>query len=124
MEIILICLFVCHWLCDYTPLSTKWMLDAKRIGTPLYPIFVHAFIHASFMLVTLSLFGASGLKLAILFLFQLFTHFVIDVLKGKMNVWFPIVSNPANKSHWVIFGLDQLLHSIVIVIMVYILFNY
>ena len=113
---ILIGLFICHFLADYTHLSTAWMLNAKRLGKPLYPIFTHAFIHASLMLVLLALFfGLSGFKLAELFLFQLITHFLIDVWKGKMNSWFPTLQSPANKWHWIIFGLDQLLHALVII---------
>jgi hypothetical protein len=116
--LILILLFGCHFLADYTHLSTAWMLNAKRLGKPLYPIFTHAFIHASLMLVLLALvFGLSGLKLAILFGFQLVTHFLIDVWKGRMNSWFPVLQSPANKWHWIIFGIDQYLHAIVIIIM-------
>lgn len=113
---ILIGLFICHFLADYTHLSTAWMLNAKRLGKPLYPIFTHAFIHASLMLVLLALvFGLSGFKLAALFGFQLITHFLIDVWKGRMNGWFPALQSPANKWHWIVFGFDQLLHAWVII---------
>ena len=115
---ILIGLFICHFLADYTHLSTAWMLNAKRLGKPLYPIFTHAFIHASLMLVLLALvFGFSGLKLAALFGFQLITHFLIDVWKGRMNGWFPALQSPANKWHWIVFGFDQLLHALIIIAM-------
>ena len=103
---------------DYTHLSTSWMLNAKRLGTPLYPIFTHAFIHACFMLIVLSIaFGIQGWLLAALFLFQLITHFAIDVLKGRMNGWFPSLQSPVNKWHWIVFGADQYLHAVVIIIM-------
>jgi hypothetical protein len=46
---ILIGLFICHFLADYTHLSTAWMLNAKRLGTPLFPIFCHAFVHMFIM---------------------------------------------------------------------------
>lgn len=52
---------------------------------------------------------------------QVTSHFAIDVLKGKLNVWLPSVGSPANKSHWYIFGADQLAHQLVIVLMVYII---
>ncbi len=84
---LLILLFLCHFLADYTHLSTKWMLDAKRIGKPLWPILCHAGNH--------------------------------DVLKGKCNVWFPSAANPANKLHWILFGFDQFLHAVVIILMAY-----
>jgi len=116
MTTLLILLFVCHYLADYTWLSTSWMLDAKRLGITKFPIFVHAFVHASLMLLVL-LFYVEDLKLAVLFSFQLLTHFVIDVSKGQMNALFPSLQSPANKLHWVVFGLDQLLHAIVIILM-------
>jgi hypothetical protein len=117
METILIGLFFCHWLADYTHLSTAWMLNAKRLGKPLHPILFHAWVHATLMFVMLIPFiGLSG-NIWWLFLFQLTSHFAIDVWKGRMNGWFPALQSPANKWHWVIFGADQFFHAVVIVIM-------
>lgn len=123
---ILIALFFCHYLADYTYLSTAWMLNAKRFGKPLFPIFIHALTHATLMLIAIWIFNSiklnywSGilLKEIYLFLFQLITHFLIDVWKGRMNGWFPSLQNPANKWHWVVFGFDQFLHALVIILMV------
>lgn len=112
---ILVGLFICHFLADYTHLSTAWMLNAKRLGTPLIPILTHAMVHTLLMGIFLVCFGISNT--IILMGFQLITHFLIDVWKGKMNVWFPLLQSPANKWHWVIFGFDQLLHAFVILIM-------
>lgn len=127
--ILFIILNVCHWMADYTHLSTKWMLTAKRTGSPSFPIFCHALIHATLMSIVIFIFITSvthivSLPLNIefkLFVFQLCTHFLIDTLKGKINVWFPSVSNQANIKHWYVFGLDQLLHQIVIILMVFLL---
>jgi len=112
---ILFLLFVCHFLADYTHLSTSWMLNAKRLGTPLFPILMHALVHTVLMTFVLYLFKVENiLPLA---LFQLSTHFLIDVWKGKMNSWFPSLQSPANKWHWIVFGFDQLLHALVIILM-------
>lgn len=127
--ILLIALNVCHWMADYTHLSTKWMLTAKRIGSPSFPIFCHALVHATLMGIVIFIFITSvthvvSFPLNIefeLFVLQLSTHFLIDILKGKINVWFPSVSNPANIKHWYVFGFDQLLHQIVIILMVFLL---
>jgi len=118
--LLLICLLICHYLCDYTHLSTSWMLNAKRTGKPLYPIFTHAAVHASFMHIVVSFYSSycnhlTNTQLFACLILQLSSHFVIDVLKGRMNTWVPVVASPANKSHWYIFGLDQLLHQLVIV---------
>jgi len=116
--IILLSLFFSHFICDFTYLSTNWMLDAKRFGKPLYPIFIHSTVHAVGQLLILSLlFGITGQKLMILFLIQLISHFLIDTWKGKMNGWLPILQSPSNKEHWIIFGFDQFLHAVVIIFM-------
>ena len=118
---LLIALFTCHFLADYTHLSTSWMLNAKRTGTPLFPIFVHAMTHAGLMAIVLRFHLGSPDSFWEFTVFdkcvllQLVSHFLIDVWKGKMNVWFPLLQNPANKWHWVVFGFDQLLHAIVII---------
>jgi len=83
---ILIGLFICHWLADYTHLSTAWMLNAKRLGKPLHPILAHAMVHACLMGFFLAVsFGFTAIVLR-LFLFQLCSHFLIDWWKGSMNV--------------------------------------
>ena len=116
---ILIGLFICHFLADYTHLSSNWMLSAKRLGKPLFPIFAHAGMHTILMFITLIYFDVD-LKLAFeLSAFQLTTHFLIDLWKGRMNGWFPALQSPANKWHWIIFGFDQFLHALVIIIMSY-----
>lgn len=111
---ILILLFICHFLADYTHLSTAWMLNAKKSGTPLFPIFCHALVHSVLMTLVL-IFYVDFTSAILLGLFQLGAHFLIDVWKGKMNSWFTFIQSPENKWHWIIFGLDQLLHALVII---------
>ena len=113
--VLLILLLITHWLADYTHLSTKWMLSAKASGGPLLPILAHAAVHALLVLAVLLAFvePQKALDLALL---QLGTHFFIDVWKGKMSDWFPPVQNPCNRSYWYVFGFDQLLHQLVLVV--------
>lgn len=119
---LLIILFACHFLADYTHLSTNWMLAAKRIGTPTFPIFCHALVHTLLMGFSLMIVNHFHRIEFNMFLFsmllQLISHFLIDVWKGRMNVWFPALQSPANKWHWIVFGFDQLLHAIVIIFMI------
>ncbi len=123
MKTILILLNVCHWLADFTHLSTDKMLAAKRKGMPLLPILNHAGIHGALMGLVLAVYLKGSLHtMAIVFLamgFETATHFIIDVLKGRLNVWYPQLANPANKFHWYIFGVDQFLHQMVIIIIAY-----
>lgn len=117
MILTLILLNICHLLADFTPLSTAWMLKAKRFGKPLLPILCHALVHAILMGYVLVIIQAKSV--IILMLIQAITHFIIDVLKGRLNNIFPVVSNPSNTIHWVVFGTDQFLHQMVIIIMAY-----
>lgn len=113
---ILLLLFACHFLADFTHLSTNWMLSAKKLGKPFIPIICHAACHAALMYIVM-LFFVDGLLAADLAMFQLITHFLIDLWKGRMNGWFPALQNPANKWHWILMGFDQYLHAIVIITM-------
>lgn len=122
--ILLLSLLFCHFLADYTHLSTKWMLDAKRLGKPLFPIFNHATVHGILMFITLVIFSEfldslTEDRIYELAAFQISTHFLIDVWKGRMNGWFPALQSPTNKWHWIVFGFDQFLHGVVILLMVY-----
>lgn len=111
--LILIGLFFCHFLGDFTYLSNQWMMQAKKHGRPLFPILAHAGVHAILMGVFLGIMGvANVLSLAGI---QLISHFAIDLWKGRMNGWFPILRDPDKKISWTFFGFDQFLHAVVIV---------
>ncbi len=117
--ILLICLLlICHYLADFTPLSTAWMLKAKQFGQPLLPIFAHAAVHAGLMGTVLLFFTlpSEAFKLTLL---QLIVHFAVDTWKGRMNQWFPVLQDNTKKGYWMIFGFDQLLHQCTILLMVY-----
>jgi hypothetical protein len=112
---------LCHLIGDFSPLSTAWMLKAKSTGRPLIPILLHASVHGSLMIVVLLFFV--DIKTAFfLMLFEIITHFVIDVWKGRMNVWFPKLQDQTYYLHWTMFGVDQLLHQTVILTIVYWIF--
>lgn len=115
MEALLVLLLITHWLADYTHLSTKWMLNAKAAGRPLLPILAHAGVHALLVLMVLAAFVDLPRALGLAF-FQLVSHFLIDLGKGRISVSFPALKNPCNQWHWCLFGLDQLLHQIVLVL--------
>ncbi len=106
---------------DYSHLSTNEMLAAKRYGTPLGPIFSHALNHATFMfLVLLPFLYGSWIVLASLYMLQLWTHFIIDVGKGRLTKIFTQTGDNTKRPYWYVFGFDQFLHQLVIIIMAYI----
>jgi hypothetical protein len=47
------------------------------------------------------------------------THTFIDVLKGRINKWFPKVDDNTNAIHWTVMGADQLLHQTVLIFIVF-----
>jgi hypothetical protein len=116
---LLLLLFFCHFLADFTHLSTQRMLNAKRLGTPLIPIFDHAAAHSVLMMIVIFIFIQDISFVFYLGGFQALTHFMIDVWKGKMNAKFPKLLDNTNKFHWILFGFDQFLHATVIIIMYY-----
>jgi hypothetical protein len=107
---------------DFSPLSNPWMLRAKNAGQPLLPILAHASVHGALMMSVLIFFTDIQIALTLV-LFEIATHFIIDVYKGKMNIWFPKLKEPANYLHWTVFGIDQLLHQTVILLIVAYLFS-
>lgn len=111
-------LFTCHWLADYTPLSTRTMLKAKATGEPWHPILLHGATHGALMCLTVLAFTQDIGHALFALIFQTFTHWGIDTLKGRFNVWFPSVKDTTKYFHWVVFGADQLLHNIIILIIV------
>lgn len=116
---ILIALFFCHFLADHPPLQMDWMLSAKRLGKPILPILFHALVHGVLMSVPMLIYLGWCPLFANLILLQIWSHFLIDLWKGRMNGWFPALQSQANKWHWIIFGFDQFLHALVIIIMAY-----
>ena len=117
--ILIILLNICHWLGDYTHLSTKKMLAAKRLGTDIDQILIHATIHGWLMAIPLFFYVNNPMVWLLLSFLEIGTHFIIDLLKGRLNGWFPQLQSPANKYHWYVFGADQFLHQFVILLIAY-----
>ena len=116
--LILLLLMICHYLADFTALSTPWMLQAKQYGKPLFPILVHAFVHAVLMGSVLLLFVEFSIAFR-LFGIQLIAHFSFDTLKGRLNGWYPILQDNTKRGYWMVLGFDQFMHHATILIMVY-----
>lgn len=123
--ILFIVLNFCHFLADYTPLSTKEMLAAKRFGKPIFPIFKHGFVHAGIMGMPLWVMGVWGYFPASIFMevffLQLISHTIIDTLKGRFAKWISITADNTQKWYWIVMGFDQFLHQSIIALMIYIL---
>ncbi len=114
---LIISLLVCHFLADYC-LTTKQMIEAKATGEKLQHIALHAAIHTVLMGIVLLAFGVTTPIAAALSAFEYITHFVIDYCKGLLGRKFPTLGDNTKKPFWILYGLDQLLHLIVIITIV------
>ncbi len=114
--VLLIFLFVGHFLGDFTPLATARMLKAKLTGSPIGPIALHALVHA--VLVGLAV-AAIARPVPMLILaavsVEFWTHLGLDWVKGKMSVRRPALGDPGQPIFWTALGIDQLAHALVLV---------
>lgn len=114
---LLITLFFCHWLADYTPLSTTWMLRAKKFGTPIWPIGAHAAVQAAAMGFGMLFFAMPITMWTRLVALQFATHWLIDIGKGRATKHWTILQDITKPPFWVLMGFDQFLHQLVIIFM-------
>lgn len=113
--LLLFTLLVCHYLADFC-LTTPPMIRAKADGKNPWPILLHSSVHT--ILIGLCLFiNGNGWKLLLpLMGLELASHFLIDTTKGRLTARFPILANNQQKPYWMLYGLDQLLHQLVVII--------
>lgn len=124
----LILCFVAHFLADFTKLSTPKMLKAKAAFSSftdinnLLIIGTHGLTHGFLMFVVSLLFNDFGMSL-LFFLLHSVIHTVIDCGKPLLTNYLvskEIKANDiSNVWFWSVFGLDQLLHSITIICLIY-----
>ena len=119
MVLLLIALLICHYLADFC-LTWPALIRSKADGRNVWPILLHAAVHAVLMGVCLLVFGVTTEQLFLLMSLELVTHFVIDVCKAAVSVKIPLLADIKQKPYWVLFGLDQLLHQLVLVVIWYV----
>ena len=116
--LLLIVLLACHYLADFCFTSPS-MIRAKADGRNPWPILLHAGIHSGLMGFCLLVWGVSWKLLLILALVELVSHFLIDTTKGRLTAHFCILGDIQKKPYWMLYGFDQLLHLLVIVMIWY-----
>lgn len=116
--LVLISLIICHYLADFQ-LTTPSMIAAKAKGSPVVPIISHAAVHALLIFLCLLIAGATWELSSILAGIEFITHFIIDSLKGRLTALYPTLADMQKKPYWQLYGLDQLLHIIVIIFIWY-----
>ena len=124
-------LMICHFLADFTQLSTIEMLQAKKFGAPVLPIWEHAARHAKLMAFPIGFFVAFAppgyaflnvvpeyfrcLLIAVgLCIFELITHGFIDIAKGRIAYKYLKFRDNQQYPYWWLFGADQFIHVMVV----------
>ena len=111
-------LLLCHYLADFC-LTSPAMIRAKADGRNPWPILLHAGIHAGLVGICLLCWHSPWKPLLLLVLLELVSHFLIDTMKGRLTARFPILADMQQKPYWMLYGLDQLLHLMVLVLIWY-----
>lgn len=118
VALLLSTLLVCHYFADYC-FTFPAMIKAKADGRNPWPILLHAVIHAGLVGLCLLVWDVSWNLLLMLALVELVSHFLIDTTKGRFTARYSILANMQKKPYWMLYGFDQLLHLLVIVIIWY-----
>ena len=114
--VLLTFLLVGHFLGDFTALSTPRMQEAKRKGTPIGPIALHALIHAVLVGVAVAAIARPDPMLLLgAVTVEFWTHMGIDWFRGRMSAQRPALADPGQPVFWTVLGLDQLAHGLVLV---------
>jgi len=118
LALLLATLLVCHYLADFC-LTSPAMIKAKADGHNPWPILLHASIHAGLIGLCLMCWSITWKLLLILVLVELISHFLIDMTKGRLTAHYAVLADMQKKPYWMLYGFDQLLHVLVIVMIWY-----
>ena len=121
--VLLVFLFVGHFLGDFTPLASARMQEAKLSGTPIGPIALHALVHALLVgIATVAI--ARPLPMIALgaVAIEFWTHLGLDWFRGKLSARRPALGDPGQPVFWTVLGLDQLAHALVLVGIAFLIF--
>ncbi len=115
---LLVALLVCHYLADFC-LTWPALIQSKGDGKNLFPIAQHSTIHTILMGVCLLLYGTDLKLFFLLMAFEWVSHFFIDTMKTRLSLAKPLLADSRRKPYWMLYGLDQLLHQMVVVVIWY-----
>ena len=114
--VLLVLLFVAHFLGDFTPLVTPAMLKAKTTGAPIGPFIRHAAIHGGLVALAVAAVARPGPGLlAMAASIEFGGHLAIDWIRARAGQKWPAQGNPSTQTYWTTLGLDQLAHALVLV---------
>ena len=114
MELVLVALFVKHFVFDY-PFQTESEIAHKGVYGNLKGI-AHSLKHGLGSVLVLFLFTSVSMAL-LLGLLDFITHYHIDWAKVQLTK----KVQPMSKKWWTLFGLDQLAHALIYVAIVWLI---
>lgn len=109
-------LVFCHFLADFTPLSTQYMLQSKKAAAP-GGIFFHALVHGILMGVVSWWVHDIGIAVWVFAVITL-THFAIDMVQALVRKSDARFQTYEGRWYWFLLGIDQFLHIFVIITLV------
>lgn len=118
----LLSLLICHYLGDFC-FTSPGMIKAKADGRRPWPILLHSCIHAALVGVCLICWRVPLKTVLMMMLLEVVSHFLIDLGKGLISGRSSILSDPKQKSYWMLYGFDQLLHLSVLLLICYLSMN-
>ena len=106
-----------HFLCDY-PLQVEYMLRKGEPGWSFFiPLATHCLVHGGFTLVITFLLKPNVWWLALV---DFFAHFIMDRVKSGPK-YLGRFSDKEASSYWNCFGLDQMVHHLTHIYIVWVL---
>jgi Protein of unknown function (DUF3307) len=109
-----------HFLCDFV-LQTGWQVRHK--GDYLHPAgFVHAGLHALGSIPAVMVLTKAPAAIAFIILIEFIIHYHVDWLKVRVDQALKL--NHQNQMYWVIFGIDQFIHQLTYLAIVFVLVHY
>jgi hypothetical protein len=96
------------------------MLAAKKHGRPIFPIFCHGLVNGFGY--AIGAFILQGWRFALyVLIIETISHNIFDTLKGRLTVWVPVTEDKTQLPYWIIMGVDQVCHQIVVALLLIII---
>lgn len=119
---VILILLLAHFLADF-PFQTKWMAENKSYH--MYPLLCHTLTYSTVLTIfVIFLIGCttdcSDIGWVFFWVWTFITHTLIDLITSRLVSWYYSIKQYRNM--FFVIGLDQLLHTVQVLVTYYILF--
>jgi len=112
---LLAALMFAHFLGDFSILANARIIESKANGGPVSIILLHGAIHGALMAPVLFAFSGSSSASLLATGGIVVSHFVIDLVRSRLGLRFPVLADATRKPYWTALGFDQFLHGLVLI---------